>query len=121
MRYSFTVPGTPRPKARPRLGSVGVYTPAPTNRYAHKVATCARQARVRVAPGPFAVTILLWFSERRRRDIDNCAKSILDALTGIAWQDDSDVEQLTLHRGIDRAYPRAEITIETTGENDSAS
>lgn len=44
-------------------------------------------------------------------DIDNLAKSILDALNGVIYKDDSQVVVLTLQKYYDDD-PRAEITIE---------
>ena len=112
---TFTVPGTPRPKGRPRLGRYGnVYTPTSTKVYERKVLVFARKAGICVEPGPFTVTISLWFPDLRRRDVDNCAKGIIDALNGIAWADDVEVEKLVAVRHqVDRKEPRAEVTIES--------
>ena len=114
----FVIPGKPIPKQRPRVVRGRAYTPKPTREYERKVGFCARQARVRMSAGPFSVKISLYFSDFRRRDIDNCAKAILDALTGIAWVDDSEVDQLSVCRGFDRDNPRAEITIKRLKEEE---
>ena len=58
------------------------------------------------------LTVQLWFPDRRRRDADNAAKTIMDALNGIAWGDDSQVAELTVTRQVDRHRPRAVITVE---------
>ena len=112
--YSFAVPGPPVPKQRPRRNASGVwYTPTRTKRYEAKVAWCARSAGLS-APltGPVRLEILLWLSDRRRRDVDNIAKSIVDGLNRIAWADDSQVTSLTISRaGVDRDRPRTEVTI----------
>lgn len=48
---------------------------------------------------PAALRIFLWFPDRRRRDLDNALKSILDALTkGGAYHDDSQVAELHVYR-----------------------
>ena len=39
-------------------------------------------------------------------------KLILDALTGIAYEDDSQIARLHLHREFDRACPRIEISVD---------
>jgi hypothetical protein len=38
-------------------------------------------------------------------------KLVLDALTGIAWNDDSQIARLHLYREYDRASPRIEISV----------
>ena len=55
--------------------------------------------------------IVLWMPDRRRRDLDNCAKSICDGLNGIVYLDDSQVAELVVRRRFDGQRPRAEITI----------
>jgi Holliday junction resolvase RusA-like endonuclease len=66
--------------------------------------------------GDVKVDLRLRFADRRRRDADNCAKSICGALDGIAWHDDVQVAELHIVRGIDRHHPRVEITIEKLKE-----
>lgn len=45
------------------------------------------------------VTIEAWMPDRRRRDLDNILKSLLDSLTyaGV-WDDDSQVDDLRIYR-----------------------
>ena len=50
--------------------------------------------------GPVALTVTLVPNDRRRRDIDNALKPLLDALThGKAWADDSQVKRLIVAMG----------------------
>ena len=58
------------------------------------------------------LAVQLWLGDRRRRDADNAAKAVMDALNGIAWGDDSQVAKLTVTRRVDRHRPRAVITVE---------
>ena len=61
----------------------------------------------------YAVAIELIYDSRRRYDVDNRVKPILDALTvaGV-WKDDSQVDMIAVYRGeIDKARPRANVTI----------
>jgi len=44
------------------------------------------------------VTIRLFYKDSRRRDIDNPVKTILDALEGIAYNNDSQVVKLTVYK-----------------------
>lgn len=50
--------------------------------------------------GPLAVHLVVYPPDRRKRDLDNLPKSILDALTHAAvWGDDSQVDDLRITRG----------------------
>lgn len=59
--------------------------------------------------GPVAVDIRLYWPDARRRDLDNALKLLLDAATGLLWTDDSQIEELRIRKGVDRANPRIEI------------
>jgi Holliday junction resolvase RusA-like endonuclease len=52
-----------------------------------------------------------YFGTKRRADIDNFNKLSLDALTGIAYDDDSQVAELHLYRAYDKNRPRIEVQI----------
>jgi len=63
--------------------------------------------------GRIAVEILLHAADARRRDIDNSAKALLDAMTkaGI-WQDDSQIDDMRITRGfIHRDDPCAIVIV----------
>lgn len=50
--------------------------------------------------GPLAVEVTVHPPDRRRRDIDNVCKSLLDALAhGGAYHDDHQIARLTIERG----------------------
>lgn len=68
----------------------------------------------------FAVAIRLFYDSRRRFDVDNRVKPILDALTKAgAWHDDSQVDLIVAARDrIDKARPRAEIVVRTCEPTD---
>jgi Holliday junction resolvase RusA-like endonuclease len=55
--------------------------------------------------GELEVSIRFYFCTQRRRDLDNMNKLVLDALTGFAWEDDSQIARLHLYREFDRACP----------------
>jgi len=94
------------------MGRYGrVRTPEATRAYEHKVAVYALRAGLRPRSGPVAVRLKLFFRDRRRRDLDNCAKALLDALNSIAYEDDSQVQELTAAGAWDPQRPRAEVTI----------
>lgn len=47
-----------------------------------------------------AVTLILYPPDKRRRDLDNSPKCLLDSLTHSGlWVDDSLIDQLTIYRG----------------------
>lgn len=76
----------------------------------------ALEQRVRPLAGPLCVS--LWaYRPRRVGDLDNVAKAILDALKGVAWADDSQIVELHLYRGDDKARPRVEIEVKQQGES----
>jgi crossover junction endodeoxyribonuclease RusA len=57
------------------------------------------------------VSIRFYFKTKRRRDLDNQNKLVLDALTGIAYEDDSQISALHLFRDLDPTSPRIEIAV----------
>lgn len=64
-------------------------------------AVCAILAAAKVQPllGPLAVEVTVFPPDRRRRDIDNLQKALLDALQhGGAYLDDSQIVRLTIER-----------------------
>jgi crossover junction endodeoxyribonuclease RusA len=59
-----------------------------------------------------AVYILLKMPDRRRRDVDNYLKSLLDAITEAkVWNDDSQIDLLTIERGEIEADGRALVEV----------
>lgn len=74
--------------------------------------TAGSQYRGALIESPVAVTTVLYAPDRRRRDISNFNKFVNDALTGVVWVDDSQIDQITNIRGpIDRANPRLVVTV----------
>ena len=92
-RAAFTVDGEPIPKARPRLGRHGkTYTPSRTTTWEEQVGWTYREAQGPEFHGSVHVTLRFRRKSRRRADLDNLIKSVLDGLNGVAWQDDSQVK-----------------------------
>jgi len=118
MALTFTVPGEPVPQPRPRVSTRGgfarAYVPAkhPVHAYRAAIANAARVAGAGVHGEPVGVLIdLVWERPKShmrksgvkpdapqypRCDVDNAAKAVLDALNGVAWEDDSQVCSLTV-------------------------
>lgn len=59
----------------------------------------------------YSLTIIPHFPDLRRRDLDNLEKTVGDALNGIIWDDDSQIDEVYKRRHLDRENPRVEITI----------
>lgn len=106
---SFIVPGQPVPKARPRVTSRGVWTPARTKAYEAFVRGFALQARQRIKAAGIVWTLSARYSVEidlygadAQADVDNVAKSILDACgtkrKPLLWHDDAQVDRLVVER-----------------------
>ena len=110
---SFTVEGTAVPKQRPRISGHRAYTPKRTKDYEERVLNAFRSSYSGFYPAfgkdtPVWVCISViqeiprsWSKKKRTQaesgeivplsrngDVDNIAKSILDALNGFAYEDD---------------------------------
>lgn len=57
------------------------------------------------------VKIDLFFANKRNHDIDNYNKILLDALSGIVWEDDGQIQSMYVTKYYDKENPRIEITI----------
>lgn len=122
MEIKFSVFGTPQPKQRPRAAMINgyarIYTPKTTREFEQAVAYAFRQAGgVNFGDRLVSVEISVYmplpsnFSKPKIKaglegvlcptgggDCDNLAKSILDGLNKIAYTDDKQVVDLTVHK-----------------------
>lgn len=130
---SFTVPGKPQGKARPRFNTLTgrAYTPNKTGAYERLVALCYKQAGGKLLDGAIRIDIKAYYPIAKshtkknkaamesgeikatiKPDIDNVAKAVLDGLNGVAFEDDKQVINLR----IAKAYAneaRLEIEVES--------
>jgi len=53
-----------------------------------------------------------WFRERKTGDVDKRGAVLLDALQGIAYDNDSQIRSYSIERFEDKDDPRMEVTIE---------
>lgn len=136
----FTIPGQPEAKGRPRFrivkpkgGSsfVSTYTPPETVKNEQRIADAAKAAMAGSTPCSLPIEILVelrmqipvsWSKKKRvaaaagqvratkKPDLDNCAKSVLDACNGIVFADDGQVVQLTV-RKLYHAVPAVVVAI----------
>lgn len=125
----FVIEGKPVGKGRPRLSRWGVYTPTKTVNYENLV----RFSYLQATNDKFIdcdLKIEIWaifepnksISEKKKKelinkpyrkkpDIDNITKSILDGLNGIAYQDDNQITELVVHKFYG---PKAKAIVEIT-------
>ena len=61
--------------------------------------------------GPLTMAVHFYFKNFRRRDLDNQNKIVLDALTGIVYDDDHQIDELHLYRKHDAENPRIEVRV----------
>lgn len=117
---TFTIPGNPVGKGRPRMsrrgGFVRLYTPEKTASYESLVALAGQQAMAGrpVFEGACVVALDIcvpvpasWSKKKQvaalagqvhpttKPDIDNVEKAIFDGLNGVVWKDDVQVVQVT--------------------------
>ena len=115
----FTVPGEPVSKARARTtikdGKATTYTPASTVAAEEVIRGYYLAGERHFTTNVERVGVRIFFYRKNniRRDIDNLAKLLLDALNKVAWADDSQINELILWRGRDKDDPRTEILIYT--------
>lgn len=129
---TFTVPGPPVAKGRPRLGKYTTYTPTKTVNYENLVQFSYIEKYKGSEPleGDLKLEIVFYFpipkrtskkdrqlmidgkiKHNKRPDIDNCIKSITDALNNIAYKDDSQIVAVVAIK-LYSDEPRAEVFIE---------
>ena len=108
----FEVPGEPRSKGRPRVTQRGTYTPKETLEAERKVRTYWHETGAPQFQYQLLVEIDFYNGNKRRRDLDNMAKLVLDALNRHAYEDDNQVVELNLRKFYtDKERARTVITL----------
>jgi crossover junction endodeoxyribonuclease RusA len=97
---TFTIWGDPLPKGRPRFGKGRAYTPARTRAYETAVVDAFELACPLWEPVIDHIRVEADFhrATKRRVDVDNLAKSLTDALNGVAYDDDEQIAELSVAR-----------------------
>jgi len=70
-----------------------------------------KQYKKKVMSGNCSMEITLFFKDKRRRDVDNYNKLVLDSLEGIVYEDDKQIQSLKVEKRISAENPRIEIKI----------
>lgn len=113
----FAVPGKPVGKERPRKGNGGkFYTPQKTKdyeRYIAQLALIARnQAKIYKPTEDFVrIDIIVCVNNKKRPDIDNIGKIILDAMNNVIYTDDYQVVGLHADIFYNREFSKLHIKI----------
>lgn len=120
--WTFHVMGQPVPWQRTGGNGKRRFTPQRTRDYERTVSEIATIRRpfgwpYRSKDVLFGMVVRVFHGDRRRRDNDNCVKAIKDALNGIAYVDDHQVQQTYVVWEIDLENPRAEVTLVRLGVN----
>lgn len=120
---SFTIPGEPQGKGRPRVGKIGgharMFTPAKTAAYEVLIAHAAQQAMAGAAPLDCACAVQVsitvsvpasWSKKKqaaallgevlptKKPDADNVVKAVFDGMNGVVWRDDVQAVDLAVRK-----------------------
>lgn len=90
----FTIPGEIKAQARPRYGRYGqIYNPS--NKDKRRMALfVVTQVRRPLLQGRVSIRIGFHFRHKKRIDIDNAVKILLDAIQGIVYKNDKQVYEI---------------------------
>lgn len=127
----FEILGKPVGKGRPRFGNGFTYTPKKTVEFENLVRLAWMNEHHEKLEGDIAVEIEARFpipksvSKKKRAeldgmpyphkpDVDNICKTILDALNGIAYDDDAQVTYVTVYKAYAET-PKTIVTLHPSG------
>ena len=112
--------GDPVSKARPRVTKSGAtYTPERTRRAEAALAALVKDSYPGMSPRGdvcFGLEAVFYCATWQRRDVDNMVKLVADALTGVIWDDDSQVSEVAARtvRGVGNADARTSFRVYVT-------
>lgn len=125
----FTIKGEPIGKGRPRFYNGRAVTPERTRLYEAEVAVHARVATREMIKGAVGISIcavygvpksatkkkraelLDGFYVEKKPDADNIAKVIMDAISGICYEDDSQVADLRVLKAYTDSEPYVSVVV----------
>jgi Holliday junction resolvase RusA-like endonuclease len=121
---AFWVFGTPIAKQSFRYAAGGGYRDPRVSAWQAQVAAAAREAKNEqgmlsgncdMLTGDLAVELRFYMPNRRRVDVDNLSKAVLDGLTDILFDDDAQVVDLHAVKAIDSENPRVYVSVRAVG------
>lgn len=97
---AFIVEGEPIPKQSFRYARAGSYQPARIKARQEAIGWAARQALVLDRPSEksVAVDICFWRATKRRADLDNLTKLVLDGMKRVVFVDDAQIVRLKVEK-----------------------
>jgi len=113
----FWVEGIPRPKQSfdMQLRGERIFgaTPARVKAWQNAVAWKAKEVMQGRPPTTEELQVQLTFTlpDRRRRDLDNLSKAVLDGCNKIVWEDDQQIFSLLLFKRIDKRNPGVHVHV----------
>lgn len=75
------------------------------------VEQATEQYKKKILSSLLSLEIHLYFGDERVRDWDNFHKISMDSMTGIVWEDDSQIMKSIVEKHKDKENPRIEIYI----------
>lgn len=142
MNITFTVPGHPVAKGRPRFvrrgNFVATYTPEKTANYENLVKMAATAAMNGQAPSKAPISLEMdlmlqvpvsWSKKKqhaalnglvlatKRPDVDNFAKILCDGCNGIVWNDDAQIIALRINKLYSNTPQMVVVIREVAGES----
>lgn len=85
--------------------AIGMAATAAVQRWAHE------HQKPWDGTGEWEVEADFHLPDLRRRDLDNCLKNALDGLSGVAFNDDTQVVSVSCTKRLDRERPKTFITV----------
>ena len=73
-----------------------------------------------IIKGDLEMKVFLYFGDKRRRDVDNYNKLLLDSMEHIVYKDDKQITELLVTKKIDVKDPRTEVFISYVEEDDES-
>lgn len=139
---SFSVPGVPKGKGRPRFARIGnfvrTYTPKETASYENLIKVMfleqAQKTKFKPLDSGEACSVFISASFQypksmsrkavaskppytKKPDCDNIAKIVCDSLNGVAWADDSQIISLTIMKQYISESPQVSVMIARCSKN----